>query len=448
MATRGDRWDGAMAAAQAAFDREADALARRKAMVVVGWHLSMWVMVLAGIGLSLVLRKVDGAGWVVGGVAVHVVVSTAYAWRAIRARVGRSAGDVVAMLLGLDGVALVLSLGTLLPDVPVALGAAVLPVVGLAVVGGGRASVALAVAENILLGALWYSLQSMGASPLGLFDVVAFGGLSLGAALLATVGAKAGFGGVHVLREEIHLHTRHLQATNTALVARNEALEHFSTEVGHDLRTPLQTTLLALHLVVEECETDEEREHLGHALAAVERLQRMTEGLLDSARDGQGAGGLGRVGFDGVVADALGGLAAKVQTTGARIEVAGTLPEFHGNRGQMVRVVLNLIDNAIKYGKQPTPRIRVCGGRVGEQVFLEVEDDGPGVPRAMRARIFEDFAQLETGKDGVGAGLAAVERVVAAHGGRIAVSDGRRLGGALFRIVLPAVDADVWRAAV
>jgi len=447
MLTRELPKDGVMPAASAMFDREADALSGRKAMVVVGWHLSMWVMVLVAIGLSLMTRRMDGAGYVVGGVAIHVTASTAYAWRVIRGRVGRSTGDIVVMLLVLDGLALVLALGTLLPDVSLALGAAMLPVVGLAVVGGGRASLALAIAQNILLAVVWFASEAVGAESLGMHDLAAFGGLSVGTALLATVGAKAGFGGVHVLREEVDLHTRHLQATNSALVARNEALEHFSAEVGHDLRTPLQTTLLALHMVVEECDTDEDREHLGHALAAVERLQAMTESLLSMARDGQCTSRLTRVGFGDVVDDALASLAAKVKASGARIEVDGTLPDFHGDKEQMVRVVLNLVDNAIKYGRQPSPTIRICGGRVGEQVFVEVEDDGPGVPRGMRSRIFEDFAQLETGSDGVGAGLAAVRRTVTAHGGHITVGDGRRLGGSLFRVVIPAADAEVWRAA-
>lgn len=442
MATVRDSNEGALSADQAVFEREAEALARRKALVVVVWHLSMWVMVLTGVALSLVLSRVPGAGWVVGGVAMHVIASTVCAWRAIRVRTGRSAGDVVGMLLGVDGIVLVLSLGILMSDVPVALGAAVLPVVGLVVVGGGRSAFGLALTQNILLGCLWILMDHSGVGALGRLDVLAFAGLSVGATLLATVGAHAGFGGVYVLREEVGLCTRHLQAANAALVVRNEALEHFSTEVGHDLRTPLQTTMLALQMLAEECETESEREHLSHALAAVDRLQKMTEGLLDSARDGHGAVRLTRVDFGDVVADALGSLSAKVQATGARIEVSGTLPECHGNHDQLVRVVLNLVDNAIKYGQQPSPRIRVCGGRVGDQVFVEVEDDGCGVPRSDRTRIFEDFAQLETGRDGVGAGLASVERLVVAHGGRICVADGRRLGGALFRINVPAFDAE------
>ena len=79
---------------------------------------------------------------------------------------------------------------------------------------------------------------------------------------------------------------------------------------------------------------------------------------------------------------------------------------------------------------------------MGPWIVGEWNADRPGVPRSERAHIFEDFAQLETGRDGVGAGLAAVGRLVVAHGGRIWVGEGRRLGGALFRVLVPAVAAE------
>ncbi|OLT15184.1 hypothetical protein BJF78_16380 [Pseudonocardia sp. CNS-139] len=109
-----------------------------------------------------------------------------------------------------------------------------------------------------------------------------------------------------------------------------------------------------------------------------------------------------------------------------------------GDRGQLARVVRNLVDNARRHARS---RVAVTVRRVGDQAVLEVRDDGPGVPPADRARVFERFVRLDDARaradGGSGLGLAIVAEVVAAHGGSVELDDASG-GGALFRVRLPA----------
>ena len=83
----------------------------------------------------------------------------------------------------------------------------------------------------------------------------------------------------------------------------------------------------------------------------------------------------------------------------------------------------------------------------GSRVRFDVEDDGPGVPERERELVFEEFYRgdesLSSRKQGAGIGLALCRRIVLAHGGKIAVTDGPILGGALVAVTLP--DAAVGR---
>ena len=124
-----------------------------------------------------------------------------------------------------------------------------------------------------------------------------------------------------------------------------------------------------------------------------------------------------------------------------RIDVPSTLPSIRMNASQMERVVVNLVENAIKYSPSGTPiGVSARVTRDGE-LRLSVEDEGPGVPVADRERIFEPFFRNQMARKsnvpGHGLGLAICQSIVLAHGGRIEVND-RPGSGACFSVFLPA----------
>jgi signal transduction histidine kinase len=448
MADRTTSWDSAMARSSQEQAERSQHLILQKTVLVLGWHLALWIVVLIGIAVSLTVERRGGVGVATWVVAAYSFLSTVPALLLLKR--GRSGTGVVSALLALDGLVLVAALTIFVPDAPVALGVAVLPVVGLAVVGGARLALTLAILQNGLMLSIWLNeagvwlTELLGVTPAGLaspLDVAAFAALTTTAALLATVAARSGFAGVGVLRDELAFHTRHLAAANALLTAQNEALEAFNTAVGHDLRNPLTTARLAVGIVREECETEDQAECIDDAIEAIERLTTMVEELLKVARSG-GAVELNEViGLNSVVDDALANLSVHVQQTNAQIRVVGDLPTIEGNRTILAEAVQNLVENALKYGGKPIPHIRITGGWVGSLAFLEVEDDGPGVPTDARERVFMAFEQLDSRTHGVGAGLSLVRRLVEAHGGRISVDDGRYLGGACFRICLPTSES-------
>ncbi len=107
------------------------------------------------------------------------------------------------------------------------------------------------------------------------------------------------------------------------------------------------------------------------------------------------------------------------------------LPAIQGDRAQLVEVLQNLLQNAIRYmGDQPSPRIDVGARREGSEPFvLTVEDNGIGIEPEYQEKIFELFQRLDAGTEGTGVGLALVKRIVELHGGRIRVeSEGKGRG--------------------
>jgi two-component system sensor histidine kinase TctE len=97
-------------------------------------------------------------------------------------------------------------------------------------------------------------------------------------------------------------------------------------------------------------------------------------------------------------------------------------------------VVANLIDNALKYSPR-SGRVTVRSGVEGGRPFLEVEDDGPGIPEAERARVRERFYR-SPGSPGVGAGLglSIVEEIARAHDATLTIGSGADERGARMRV--------------
>jgi signal transduction histidine kinase len=99
------------------------------------------------------------------------------------------------------------------------------------------------------------------------------------------------------------------------------------------------------------------------------------------------------------------------------------------------QALLNLLDNAVRHGGSGG-QVRVTAEQEGDAMKVSVSDDGPGIPRRDRKRIFGRFERSETESVGNGLGLALVERVTQAHGGRVDLVTERNQGST-FTLVLP-----------
>jgi signal transduction histidine kinase len=107
--------------------------------------------------------------------------------------------------------------------------------------------------------------------------------------------------------------------------------------------------------------------------------------------------------------------------------------------GRLQQVLTNLIDNALKYGREHG-QVIIEASAANDEVTVSVSDDGPGIPAEARERVFERFFRVDKARSreqgGTGLGLSIVKHIVQAHGGRVWV-DRSAAGGAKFCLTLP-----------
>jgi two-component system sensor histidine kinase TctE len=221
------------------------------------------------------------------------------------------------------------------------------------------------------------------------------------------------------------------------------AQREFQANVAHQLRTPLAGARLQLEWLAERHRDDSDTAAaVARLLDTNERLTRETNQLLALARAEPSQPGRARLAPLDLARLVGDGVQSFVERAAARdIDLGFALaPATVDGDVYLLRDLLdNLVDNALRYtppGGSVTVR---CGVATGGAV-LEVEDDGPGIPPAQRARVFERFVRLapEGGATGSGLGLAIVRDIARLHGARVELGEGAAGKGARFTIHFPA----------
>jgi len=237
------------------------------------------------------------------------------------------------------------------------------------------------------------------------------------------------------------------RATAERLREADEMKNTFLQAVSHDLRTPLAAILgLAVTLGRDDIDLDagEVRDLADRIAANARKLDRLVQDMLDVDRLSRGivepafeAVDVGELVLE-LLRDADPALRRRIEMDIDHV-VAGV------DRGKVERIVANLLGNGAKHAP-PTSRIWTRVHPYEGGVLITVEDDGPGVPREVRERIFEPFRRgpdADEHTPGVGIGLSLVRRFAELQGGRAWVEE-RAGGGASFRVYLPdARRADV-----
>lgn len=214
----------------------------------------------------------------------------------------------------------------------------------------------------------------------------------------------------------------------------------FVATVSHELRTPL-TTIVGFTQVLPGMVSGEAAEfvdlmgreslHLEALIANLLDTSRLEAGLLDIRRD--------RVDVSRVAREAVELVAHLHPGVDVVTAIPGGLHLESGDAPRLRQVLVNLLENACKYGEG-----RVAVGAASDEVRVrfEVTDSGPGVPRDEREAVFERFHRLHEGQEsGTGIGLYLVRAIANAHGGRVWIEDAADLGGAKFVLELPVVAA-------
>ncbi|MFN3302201.1 MAG: DUF4118 domain-containing protein [Roseateles sp.] len=227
-------------------------------------------------------------------------------------------------------------------------------------------------------------------------------------------------------------------AQQSTLQIESERLRNsLLTTISHDLRTPLAALVGladALRLTPLQAPQAEVAEAMRRCAL---RMSALVANLLDMARLQAGAVQLNRqwLPLQEVVGSALAELDEALTGHEVVVDLPADLPLLSLDAVLMARVLVNLLENAAKYGG---PAIRIAARVAGRQVEIDVSDNGPGLPAGREAALFDKFERgdRESATPGVGLGLAICKAIVEAHGGQISAHNGAA-GGACVRIELP-----------
>jgi two-component system sensor histidine kinase KdpD len=228
------------------------------------------------------------------------------------------------------------------------------------------------------------------------------------------------------------------RARQTRLLEETERLQTaLLNSISHDLRSPLATitgALSSLHDDVELLSPAAQHELVETAWAEARRLNRLVGNLLDMTRLESGTLKVVRQPADvqDLVGSALAQLPNRLRGRPLEVQLAPDLPLVDLDFTLMIQVLVNLIDNALKYAPPEEP-IEISGRQLpAGEVVVSVSDRGAGLPEAELEHVFDRFFRIEDkGIGGTGLGLSIAKGIVEAHGGRV-WAENRIGGGASF----------------
>jgi len=218
------------------------------------------------------------------------------------------------------------------------------------------------------------------------------------------------------------------------IASKLAAVGEMASVIAHEVRTPLGILRSSAQILRREAGiSNDGRELMAFIESETERLNGLVSAMLDSARPRALRKVLADVNLQARQCGAM--LTAQMEKHGISVsyQLDAADPFIECDVERITQVLLNLVLNAIQILPEGG-HIRMSTYDDREQLFIEISDNGPGIPLEERARIFEAFFFRR--EEGVGLGLAIVQQIVTAHGGEIEVGDSD-LGGARFSIRLP-----------
>ncbi len=262
------------------------------------------------------------------------------------------------------------------------------------------------------------------------------------------IGLALHFFSVHVapglrerwIRSEVEQQVQQTMSRERRVLQDQKArsLEELSASIAHEIRNPITAAKSLVQQMGEDPASGENVEYASVALEELERVERSISHLLRYARDEELALGSMRV------RDAVDGALATLKERVAKLGVTVAVQDesdgaIHGDIEKLRRVFINLVGNALDAFEQagtPRPQIDIALGRslAGNEVWVRIRDNGPGMDDGTRERAFHPFFTSKA--NGTGLGLAISRKLIDAHGGAIQLSSAPH-AGTEFVVTLP-----------
>ncbi|ETA50878.1 hypothetical protein P279_17070 [Rhodobacteraceae bacterium PD-2] len=259
------------------------------------------------------------------------------------------------------------------------------------------------------------------------------------------IARRLGSGETLIVRQDVTVERarlRQIEALNRALAekvrittATNAELRAFAYATSHDLKSPLNSAIMLADLLLEE-ERHGARDAVRDLISDLRGTLRGMSGLIDDVRlytDAIVTGAaMAPCDLQAMAEGIIGTMTPDLQAVGAEVTVQG-LPQISGQAVQLRQLLSNLLDNALTFrARDRALRVDLCGFDGPEEAGFTIRDNGIGIDPVYHDRIFELFQKLHPGTlyPGNGLGLPICQRVVLAHGGRIAVDSAPDRGAA------------------
>lgn len=222
---------------------------------------------------------------------------------------------------------------------------------------------------------------------------------------------------------------------------RNAEMERFVYTVSHDLKTPLITIegfVDFLHHDLMKNNLKRVDDCIRRITSATRKMRQLLDELVELSKTGRIVGEMQKIDFKLFIEESMQFFDERFHEKNIKLILDTDFPPLYGDRKRLLEVMINLIDNAVKYmGDTPDPWVRIGSYKNGSDYVYYVQDNGIGINPRYIDKIFMLFEKLDPQTEGSGIGLALVKRIITVHGGRIWVESEGDGKGTTFYFTVP-----------
>ena len=222
------------------------------------------------------------------------------------------------------------------------------------------------------------------------------------------------------IQTELYLHVKQ---ANEQLKIHDKIMNEFINVASHELRNPIQPIVGISEVLRSKIKNDEQLTLLSVVIRNAKRLQRLAQNILDVTKIESRSLNLNNEMFElnDVILNAIQDVKDQVDNLKVKLlyDVKGDIISVKADRGRMIQVISNLLNNSIKFTKKGSISINMERKEDEQQIIISVKDTGEGINSEILPRLFSKYATKSFEGNGLGLGLFICKSIVEAHGGKI-----------------------------